>query len=85
MALLTAFVLDIHNEFASLGVHLQQKDLLFSEIQPVVDSTLGHLEASKTCDGERLAEMRQNIEISEDNASFKGEDLKNYGNILTYN
>lgn len=78
-ALLVGLMLDVHTELGILSCHLQEKSLVFSDVYPLIEGTIGKLEYLKSNEGSGLHDMRKSIEISENNeASYKGETLKNY-------
>lgn len=77
-ALLLGFMLDVHTILGVFCCQLQQDSLIFSDVPALVDSTLNKLEFLKSNDGNGLYEMKASIEIHEEKASYKGEQLKNY-------
>ena len=78
-ALLIGLMLDIHTELGVLSCHLQERNLIFSDVFPLIEGTIARLEYMKPTEGNGLSDMRQSIEISEDSQlSFKGKKLKNY-------
>ncbi|XP_052233429.1 zinc finger protein 862-like [Dreissena polymorpha] len=81
VALAIAFILDVHNELAVLSCELQKKNLLFSEIKPVMDATVSKLSSLEATDGKCLTSMKTDIEITDDGAFFSGEKLKYHDNM----
>ncbi|XP_045212023.2 zinc finger protein 862-like [Mercenaria mercenaria] len=81
--LLVAFMLDIHQELADLSLQLQKQSIVFSEVEALIDGTLGKLEHFKSNDGTCLAEMKACITIETDTdgkkyATLNGEKLLRY-------
>lgn len=63
--LLVAFVLDVHQCLAVLSKQLQKQSLVFSEIQPHRDGTLGQLKHIESQDGKSLTGMKACIKVIE--------------------
>ena len=76
VALVIAFMLDIHTELGVLSQQFQKQNLLLSEAQPLIDGTLAKLELMSSVDGEGLRNMKSEINIADDVVSYKGEKLK---------
>ncbi|XP_053392615.1 zinc finger protein 862-like [Mercenaria mercenaria] len=78
-ALLIGLMLDIHTELGILSCNMQQQSLVFSDVFPLIEGTVGKLEYMKSHEGNGLYEMRKTIDISDDSGpSYNGEPLKNY-------
>ena len=78
-ALLIGLMLDIHTELGVLSCNLQQQNILFSDVHPLIQGTVGKLDYMKFNDGNGLKDMRKSITFSgESQPSYKGETLKNY-------
>lgn len=73
VAMVIALVLDVHNELAVLTCEMQKKNLLFSEIKPLMDSTLSKLTCLETKDGECISKMKTQLRKTDDGA-FYGEE-----------
>lgn len=80
--LLVSFMLDIHDVLAVLSQQLQKKNLVFSEIQPLMEGTLSKLEFLESQYGHAEKAMRECIEIRQEEAGtsayLNGEKLKKY-------
>ena len=66
VALVIAFMLDVHSELAVLSQQFQKKNLMFSEVQPLIDGTLSKLDFLSNTDGEGLKQMKRDILASDD-------------------
>lgn len=75
VALVIAFMLDIHSELGVLSKQFQKRNLMFSEVQPMIDGTLSKLDIMVTVDGEGLKDLKKEIQKGED-VTYKGEKLK---------
>ena len=75
VALATAFMYDVHREIGKLSCELQKQNLVFSEISPLLDGTLGELDKLKTTDGSGLREMKKDISVENDEAKLGGEKI----------
>lgn len=75
VALVTAFMLDVHTELAVLSCQFQKQNLLFSEVHPLVQGTLAKLETMKSVDGAALTEMKQKLSVESDEATLNGEKV----------
>lgn len=75
VALVTAFILDVHNELGVLSCQLQRQNILFSEINPLVQGTISKLEHMKSVDGESLESMKQRITVQDGEVSLSGEKI----------
>ena len=75
VALIIAFMLDVHSEMGILSKQFQKQNFLFSEIQPLLDGTLSKLNSMTTVDGEGLKDMKREIQVTDDEVKFKGEKL----------
>ena len=83
VALVIAFMLDIHTELGVLSQQFQKQNLLFSEVQPLIDGTLAKLELMSSVDGEGLRNMKSEINIADDEVSYKGEKLQHSNSMDT--
>ena len=83
VALVIAFMLDIHTELGVLSQQFQKQNLLFSEVQPLIDGTLAKLELMSSVDGEGLRNMKSEINIADDKVSYKGEKLQHSNSMDT--
>ncbi|XP_060590461.1 zinc finger protein 862-like isoform X2 [Ruditapes philippinarum] len=84
-ALLIGLMMDIHTELGVLSCELQRQSLVFSDVYPLLEGTVGKLEYMKEHDGNGLHEMKDSIEFktqSDDEGEpkpfYKGESLKYY-------
>ena len=68
-------MLDVHTELSILSQQFQKRNLMFSEVQPMIDGTLSKLDVMEAVDGEGLKDMKNVIQIDED-VTYKGEKLK---------
>ena len=75
VALVIALMLDIHTELGVLSQQFQKQNLMFSEVQPLIDGTLAKLELMSTVDGEGLRSMKAEIQTG-DEVLYKGEKLQ---------
>ena len=75
VALVIALMLDVHTELSILSQQFQKRNLMFSEVQPMIDGTLSKLDVMEAVDGEGLKGMKNEIQIDED-VTYKGEKLK---------
>ena len=64
--MLVAFLLDVHEILGTLSKQLQKQSIVFSEIQPLMDGTLGKLDFMRLKDGEALKGMKDCISIKAD-------------------
>jgi hypothetical protein len=64
VTLVIAFMADVHNVIGKLSCQLQKQDILFSEIQPLMDAALAQLDHFKDHDGECLTDMQSTYEIT---------------------
>ena len=75
-------MLDVHEVLAILSKQLQKRDLVFSEIQPLMEGTLSKLKSLETTHGDAEKSMRDCLEIKEEDgtqhAFLEGEKLKRY-------
>ena len=69
---------DVHTQLGVLCCNLQERYIIFSDISALIDYTIGKLDAMKLSDGEGLSQMKNNITIKDDNAYYKGDELKSY-------
>lgn len=81
--LLVGFMLDVHESIAVLSQELQKQSIVFSEVQPMMEATIGKLEFLKTKDGKRLKDIKECIIMKTDDsgstvASLSGEKLKKF-------
>jgi len=60
--MLVEFMLDVHEYL--LSKQLQKQNIVFSEIQPLMDATLGQLNFLESHDGQCLTTMRGTIKQS---------------------
>ena len=72
VALVIALMLDVHTELSILSLQFQKRNLMFSEVQPMIDGILSKLDAMETVDGEGLKDMKNEIQIDE-GVTYKGE------------
>ena len=70
-ALLLGLMFDIHTELAILSCQLQEKNLIFSHVAPLIDSTVGKLEVLKMQDGLGLAGMKASFVVKDERPSIK--------------
>ena len=79
-AMMTAFMLDIHTELAVLSCEFQKENLLFSEVQAQIDGTINKLESLSAVDGQSVREMKERIQIDEENhvAMYNNNDSLEY-------
>ncbi|XP_046561754.1 zinc finger protein 862-like [Haliotis rubra] len=75
VALVIAFLLDVHTELAVLSCSLQKKNLLFSELRPLIEGTLNKVDTMKAHDGQSLKEMKTRIETKNEETFVGGEKL----------
>ena len=75
VALVTAFMLDVHNELAVLSCQFQRQNLLFSEVYPLLQGTLAKLDSMNTTDGEALTEMKRRLSVEGSEATLCGEKV----------
>lgn len=79
---LVSFMLDIHDVLAMLCQQLQKKNLVFSEIQPLMEATIAKLNFLESGAGNAEKNMRDCIELREEEgntaAYLNGEKLKKY-------
>lgn len=75
VALITAFMLDVHTELAVLSCELQRQNLLMSELRPLVDGTLANLESMKCRDGPALSKMKKRIKLENGEALLSCEKM----------
>jgi hypothetical protein len=61
-----------------LSCQLQKQDILFSDIQPLMDAALAQLDHFKDHDGECLTDMKSTYEITDNKVNLKGEMLSHY-------
>lgn len=78
VTLVIAFMADVHNVIGKLSCQLQKQDILFSEIQPLMDAALAQLDHFKDHDGECLTDMKSTYEITDNKVNLKGEMLSHY-------
>lgn len=71
-------MLALHEELAILSCRLQSSNLLFCEVAPLIDATMGKLEYMKHNDGAGLVDMKRSLDVRDENVYYKGEQLKNY-------
>ena len=71
-------MLDLHEELTILSCRLKSSNLLFCEVAPLIDPTMGRLEHIKHNDGAGLVDMKRSLEIRDENVYYKGEQLKYY-------
>lgn len=83
IVLLVAFMLDIHDELGILSKELQKQAIISSEVESLLDDTLGKLEYFKKNDGMCLKDMKACKEIKEEEDGKKFAYL-NGGKLLTY-
>ena len=80
--LLVAFMLDVHEIVGVLSQQLQKRNIVFSEIQPLLDGTLGQLQFLESNDGKALKAIRRSIEIRNQDSNkvaiLEGEKLSKY-------
>lgn len=79
--LLVSFMLDVHDGLALLSQQLQKKNLIFSEVQPLMEGTLSKLEILQTRFGRAESSMRDCLELKEEDAGtayLNGEKLSRY-------
>lgn len=81
VALVLAFILDVHNELAVLSCGLQKSNILFSEVKPLMDATSSKLTYYETNDGECLSKMKNMITRTDDGVKFGEEKLKFHENM----
>ncbi|XP_060599857.1 uncharacterized protein LOC132753412 [Ruditapes philippinarum] len=77
-ALLLAFMLDVHTILGVLCCELQAKNLIFSDVPPLIDSTVEKIESMKSEEGNGLVEMKNSIVVKDEKAFYKGDELKYY-------
>lgn len=77
-ALLLAFMLDVHTVLGVLCCDLQAKNLIFSDVPPLIDSTVEKIDSMKSEEGDGLVEMRNSIVVKDEKAFYKGDELKYY-------
>ena len=65
-------MLDVHTGLSILSRQFQKRNLMFSEVQPMIDGILSKLDAMETVDGEGLKDMKNEIQI-DDGVTYKGE------------
>ena len=82
VAMVMAFILDIHNELAVLSSTLQKKNLLFSEIVPLIEGTLAKLITLETNDGKCLTDMKGKIVNRGDDGMYYGEEKLLYSDRM---
>lgn len=75
VALVTAFIYDVHTEIGKLSCELQKQNLLFSEISPLLDGTLGELNKLETTDGPAVKGMKRDIILEDNEAKLLGEKM----------
>ena len=75
VALVIAFMLDVHSELAILSQQFQRKNLMFSMVQPLIDGTVSKLDVLSNTDGEGLKQMKRDILASDEGKQYKGEKL----------
>ena len=83
VGLVIALVLDVHNELAILSCELQKKNLLFSEIKPLLDGTVSKLSCLESRDGECLGKMKADIEKKHDGVFYGDEKLSYHDRMET--
>ncbi|XP_061173439.1 uncharacterized protein LOC133182609 [Saccostrea echinata] len=79
--LMVAFVIDVHEVLGCLSKQLQKQDIVFSDIQPLMDATLGKLDSLEAKDGSAQREIRCCILRTEEGsevAFLKEEKLTHY-------
>lgn len=80
--LLVAFMLDVHDVLGCLSKQLQKQDIVFSDIQPLMDAALGKLDFLESKDGSALAQIRSYITFRPEDGSqvamLKEEKLTHY-------
>lgn len=82
--LLVSLLLDVHNVIACLSCQLQSNDLVFCEMQPLLDSTLSKLECLDAKEGNCLKQVKSEIIIESKTESespvvkYSGESLRKY-------
>ena len=79
---MVAFKLDVHEIVGVLSQQLQKQNIVFSEIQPLLDGTLGQLQFLESNDGKALKAIRSSIEIRNQDSNkvaiLEGEKLSKY-------
>ena len=75
IALITAFMLDVHNELSILSFEFQKQNLIFSSVQPLLNATQEKLSSLLEEDGENLTRMKEIIRITEGEAFYQEEKL----------
>ena len=75
VALVIAFMLDVHSELAVLSQQFQKQNIMFSDIQPLIDGTIFKLDVLSTTDGEGLKQIKRNISTTEEGKLYKGDKL----------
>lgn len=54
---------------------LQKRDIMFSELQPLLDGTLAKLKEMEVNDGNHLKEVKEIVQIKDGDVTFSGEKL----------
>jgi hypothetical protein len=75
VALVTAFMLDVHSELTVSSCNLQKRNMLFSELKPSIEGTVDTLESMVHTDGEGLKSMKARVCVEDGKASIGGEEL----------
>lgn len=75
VALVTALVLDVYNELVILSSELQKRNLLYSEVRPLIDGTLAKLESLESNEGVYVTDMKVKIKERDDGLYFAEEKL----------
>lgn len=75
VALLVAVILDIHTELGILSQSLQRKNLLFSEVRPMIEGTAEKILFLESNDGSALKEMKDLITVEDGKAKLQNEEL----------
>ena len=68
-------ILDIYTELGILGQSLQRKNLLFSEVRPMIEGTTEKILFLESNDGSALKEMKDLITVEDGKAKLQNKDL----------
>ena len=69
-------MLDVHTVLGVLCCQLQEENLIFSDVPALIDCVVSKLEFLKTNDGQGLKQMKASIEVKDDKAFYKGDELR---------
>ena len=75
-ALLLGLMIDVHSEPGVLSCQLQSRDIMFTDVAPLIESTVGKLEIMKIQNGSGLADMKASIKVEDGKAFYHSDELK---------